>query len=109
VALAQRTELPLTHLFVLPTPEERKGISSIGIQPLSRTAMFQALLKSSFNVQVLTRERLRRQFACAAAHAANLDGFLLQYPDGIDHLPFVRQCIVDQVRRTEIAHRRHIQ
>jgi hypothetical protein len=108
-ALVQRTELPMTHLFVLPTPEARKRITAVSIRPLSRTTMFQELLKNSFNVQVLTRERLERQFACASAHAATLDGFLLQYPDGIDHLPLVRQYIVDHVRRTVIAHRRHIQ
>jgi hypothetical protein len=108
-AQVQRTELALTHLFVLPTPEERKHITSIGITPLSRTAMFQELLKGSFNVQVLTRERLKRQFAWAAGRSATLDCFLLQYPDGIHHLPLVRQCIVDHVRRTAIAQRRHIQ
>jgi hypothetical protein len=108
-ALVQRTELPLTHLFVLPTPEERKQITTICIRPLSRTALFQELLKSSFNVQVLTRERLARQFESAAGRAAMLDCCLLQYPDGIHHLPLVRQSIVDHVRRTVTAHRRHIQ
>jgi hypothetical protein len=98
--LVQRTELQLTHLFVLPTPEERKHFTSVSIRPLSRATMFHELLKNSFNVQVLTRERLERQFECAAAHAATLDCFLLQYPGGIHHLPLVRQCIVDHVRRT---------
>lgn len=105
----QRTGLPLTHLYALATPEERKTITSISIEPLSQAALFQELLKNSFNVEILTRERVERQFACAARLAGVINGYRLQYPDGMHHLPLVRQCIVDHVRRTETANRRHSQ
>lgn len=108
-ARMQRTPLPLKQLFVLPAPEERRTITSVSIRPLSQAAMFHALLKNSFNGDVVTRERLERQFTCAARLAGHVDGFLLQYPDGLHHLPLVRQRIVEHVRRTVTADRRHIQ
>ena len=104
---AQRTGLPLKHLFVLPTPEERTRTASIGIHPLSRASLFHELLKNSFNVDILTRERLQRQFVYAAWLAGEVNGFQLRYPDGLHHLPLVRQCIVDHVRQFETARRQH--
>ena len=62
----QITALPLTHLFVLPTPEERRRTSTIDIRPLSRAELFHALLKGTFNSEILTRDRIERQFECAA-------------------------------------------
>jgi hypothetical protein len=108
-AQLQRTELPLTHLFVLPTPDERKRITSIGIEPLSRAGLFHEILKNSFNVEILTPERLARQFAHAATLAATVDGFLLKYPDGMHHLSLVRQSIVEHACKAVIADRRHLQ
>jgi hypothetical protein len=105
----QRTGLPLKHVFVLPTPEERTRTTSISIGPLSRASLFHELLKNSFNVDILTRQRLERQFVYAARLAGDVAGFRLQYPDGLHHLPLVRQHIVDHVRRIEIATRRHDQ
>ena len=35
--------------------------------------------------------------------------FLLQFPDGMHHLPLVRQRIVDHVRSALTVDRRHIQ
>ena len=102
----QRTGLPLTHLYALATPAERKNAVSISIEPLSQAELFQELLKNSFNVDIFTRERLERQFACAARLAGVINGYRLQYPDGLHHLPLVRQCIVDHVHRTEITYRR---
>jgi hypothetical protein len=108
-AQVQQTALPLKQLFFLSTPEERKHMKSIEIQPLSRPAMFQQLLKNSFNIEILTRQRVERQFAYLAMLASSLDGFLLRYPDGMHHLPLVRQSIVDHIRRTVVVHRRPIQ
>jgi hypothetical protein len=105
----QRTSLPLTHLYALATPDERKNATSISIEPLSQAELFQELLKNSFNVEILTRNRLERQFACAARLAGGITGYRLQYPDGLHHLPLVRQRIVDHVRRAETANRRQSQ
>ena len=100
-ALVQRTALPLTHLLVLTPPDERKRTASFRIEKLSQTALFQQLLKSSFNVEIVTRARLQQQFAWAAGLAERIDGYQLHVPDGLGHLPFVRQGIVDHVRRAE--------
>ena len=97
---AQRTGLPLAHLFVLPTPAERDRISEIEIRPLSRAAMLQALLKNSFNCEVFDRPRLERQFACAAQVATDINGYALRYPRGLHHLPEVREAIIEHVNLT---------
>ena len=99
----ERAGVPLTALFVLPPPEERSNTTSIVIEPLSKPALCQELLKNSFNVEVLTRDRLERQFAFAARLANEIDGYRLRYPDGLQHLPAVRQCLVNHVRRIETA------
>lgn len=104
-AMVQRTGLPLKHLFVLAPPEERMRTMSIRIEPLSRMTLFQQLLKSSYNVEILTRERLTQQFACAVRLAGSINGYRLHCPDGLHHLPLVRRRIVDHVRRTEAARR----
>jgi hypothetical protein len=104
----QRTELPLTQLFVLPAPDERRSSTSIEVRPLSRPALFQAVLKNSFNVTILTSERLGRQFEYAAAIAAAVDGFELRYPDGVQHLPLVRRAILDCARGVPAADQRSI-
>ena len=80
------TALPLTRLFVLPTPDERARATSVSIEPLSRAALFHELLKNSFNVDVVTRDRFERQFGFAARLAGDIDGFRLQYPEGFSHL-----------------------
>ena len=63
--------------------------------------LFQQLLKSSFNVEILTRDRLKRQFACAAQLAMRISGHRLHLPDGLEHLAAVRARIVDCVRRLD--------
>jgi hypothetical protein len=73
----------------------------IRIEPLSRAAMFRQLLKSSYNVEILTRGRLEQQFACAARLAGSISGHQLHFPDGLDRLPLVREHIVEFVRRTD--------
>src|SRR5439155_1171159 len=65
-----RTPLPLKQLFVLPTPSERDRTTTIEIRPLSRTALLQELLKSSFNIELFDRPRIERQFAFAARAAS---------------------------------------
>jgi hypothetical protein len=96
----QRTGLPLTHLFVLSSPDERDGVTEVEIRPLSRTAMLQELLKSSFNTQMFDRPRLERQFEFVAEVASDVEGFALRYPRGLHHLREVREAVVDHVHRT---------
>lgn len=100
-ARSWHTALPLAQLFVLPTPDERARATSVSIEPLSRAALFHELLKNSFNVDVVTRDRFERQFEFAARLAADIDGFRLQYPEGFSQLPLVRHCIVDHMRLIE--------
>jgi len=100
--------LPLTHLFVLPTPSEREAMGAVAIEPLPRVALFQELLKSSFNVVVFDRDRLERQFAWTARLSNEIAGFRLAYPSGLHHLPLVRESIVNHVRH-ESANRRLFQ
>jgi hypothetical protein len=97
-AARQRTALPLRHLFVVAPPEERTRTTAIRIEPLSRTALFQQLLKSSFNIENLSRGRLKQQFLSAAWLAGGISGSQLHVPDGLQHVPAVRQRIVDRVR-----------
>jgi len=95
----QRTALPLTHLFVLPTPEERDGATSIQIVPLSRAEMVRELLKNSFNIEILDRDRLARQFPFVTGIASAIQGSRLSYPSGLHHLPAVHNRILDHLRR----------
>jgi hypothetical protein len=99
----QRTGLPLRLLFVLPDPEERDSLTSIDIRPVSRAEMVRELLKNTFTNLIVDPERLARQFAHAAQVASDVDGFWLQYPSGLHHLPALREAIV------EYAHRRMAQ
>lgn len=96
----QRTGLPLTHLFVLPQPDERKRLTSIDIGAISRAAMVHELLKNSFGAEILDRDRLTRQFAFASQVASDVDGFQLRYPAGLHHLPALQQAIVEHVERS---------
>jgi len=100
----ERSGLPLRHLFVLPDPDERSRMVSIEICPLPRAAMATALLKNSFTPEIVDRERLTRQFAFVTQLAMDVDGFRLRYPSGLDHLPALREAIVEHVRHTAGAH-----
>ena len=97
----QRAGLPLTHLFVLPQPEERERMTSMDIGPISRAAMVHELLKNSFGAEILDRNRLTRQFAFASQMASDVDGFRLRYPAGLHHLPALREAIVEHVSRSQ--------
>jgi hypothetical protein len=99
-ARRQQTGLPLRQLFVLPEPAERDRITSIEMVPISRAAMVPELLKNSFCSEILDRERLVRQFACASQLASEVDGFRLRYPSGVQHLPALRTAIVEHVHRS---------
>jgi len=96
----QGTGLPLTHLYVLPTPEEREGARSIEIQSQSPRGLVHELLKNSFNPEVLDRQRLSRQFVCATELAACVRGFKLRYRPGMNHLPEICDRILKHVSRS---------
>jgi hypothetical protein len=100
VEQAQGTALPLRRLYVLPAPGERDGITDVGVKPLSRAAMVQSLLSSSFNIAVFDKSRLARQFMFAARVASQVDGYALRYPKGLHHLPAVRQAVIDHTKQT---------
>jgi hypothetical protein len=96
----QQTGLPLRTLFVLPEPAERDRTTSMGIRPISRAAMVHELLKNSFGAELLDRNRLVRQFAFASQVASDVDGFRLQYPAGLHHLPALQKAIVEHVQQS---------
>jgi hypothetical protein len=96
----QRTKLHLRQLYVLPPPAERDRIVDIEVQPLSPAATVQALLSNSFNVCVLDKRRLARQFAFATRVAEEIPGYAVRYPPGLHHLRAVRQAVTDHVRQT---------
>jgi hypothetical protein len=106
-ARVQRSALKLTQLFVLPTPAERDGAASFDAQPLSRIELARELLKNSFNVELVGRERLARQFAFVTHLAADLGGWRLKYPSGLHHLPEVRSSILEHCRRGVADDRAH--
>lgn len=97
--LVQRAPLPLGFLFALPTPGARDAAASTHIVPLSRAGVVRELLKNSFNVEILDRDRLARQFTFVTRLADDLVGARLTFPSGFDHLRRVRDRIVEYVRQ----------
>jgi hypothetical protein len=113
-AQLQEAGLPLTHLFALPTPEQRDAATSIEILPLSRTEIVQELIKNTFNIESLDRERLLRQFSFVTGLASDVRGCALRYPSGLQYVPLVRARILEHVSAsvdgsgvTDIFARRH--
>ena len=101
-ARVERAAVLLDHLFVLPAPDARAQFSSIDIVPLPRAATLRALVQNTFNVELLHRDRLARQFEHAGQLASDVGGFALQYPAGLAHLHRVRDRIVEHVTRERI-------
>jgi hypothetical protein len=97
--LVQQAPLPLRFLFALPTPAARDAAVRTDIAPLSRAAVVQELLKNSFNVEILDRDRLARQFAFVTRLADDLVGARLTFPGGFGHLRRLRDRIVDYVQQ----------
>ena len=95
------SSLPLRMLYVLPDPDERDAAASIDILPASRAEMVRELLKNTFIIHLTDTDRIARQFDAAAQLASSLDGYRLHYPSGLDHLPTLRDRIVEHaVTRT---------
>ncbi len=97
-ARVQREGLVLRYVFALPMPADRDGARSFGTVPLSRTAIVHELLKNSFNVEILNRGRLARQFSFVTRLAGDLAGWRLIYPRGLHHLGTVRSRILERCR-----------
>ena len=95
------SSLPLRMLYVLPDPDERDAAASIDIRPVSRSEMVRELLKNTFTIHLVGKDRIARQFDAAAQLASSVDGYRLRYPSGLDHLPALRDRIVEHaVTRT---------
>jgi len=93
----QRAALPLAHLFVLPTPAERDAARGFGVEPMTRSEAARALLSNSFNVEIVDRRRLARQFAFATGLAEAVPCSKLRYPSGFEHLETVRRMLAAHV------------
>jgi hypothetical protein len=88
-------------LYVLPDPDERDTAESIDILPASRSEMVRELIKNTFTTHLVDKDRIARQFDAAAQLASRIDGYRLRYPSGLDHLPALRDRIVEHaVTRT---------
>ena len=95
------SSLPLRMLYVLPDPDEREAAASIDILPASRAEMVRELVTNTFVIHLVDKDRIARQFDAAAQLASSLDGYRLRYPSGLDHLPALRDRIVEHaVTRT---------
>ena len=92
---SRHASVPLRALYVLPDPDERDAATSIDILPASRSEMLRELVKHTFTVHLVDRDRIARQFDAAAQLAAEVDGFRLRYPTGLNHLPAVRERILE--------------
>ena len=101
----QRTTLQLRALYTLPAPDERAAARSLEIHPVSRADAVRDVVKNTFTVHIVDRERLTRQFDRAAEVAASIDAFRLAYPAGLDHVAAVRQSIVEHFRTIAVRHR----
>ena len=95
----QRASAPLRLLYLLPTPAERDSMRSIEIREVSRTAAVRALVASTFTTHIVSRERLARQFEHTTSIASRVATFELRYPTGLDHLPALRQAILEHAQR----------
>ena len=95
------SSLPLRILYVLPDPDERDAAASIDILPASRSEMMRELVKNTFTIHLVDKDRIVRQFNAAAQLASSVDGYRLRYPSGLDHLPALRDRIIEHaVTRT---------
>ena len=95
------SSLPLRALYVLPEPDERDASASIDIVPVSRSGIMRELVKNTFTIHLVDKDRIARQFDAAAQLASTVDGYRLRYPSGLDHLPALRDRIVEHaVTRT---------
>jgi hypothetical protein len=98
------SSLPLRLLYLLPEPGDRDTAGSIEIVPVSRAEMVRELVKNTFTIHLVDRERIARQFDAAAQLASSVDAYRLRYPSGLNHLPALRDRIVEHaITRTALV------
>ena len=88
---AARRPRPLAALYFPRIAGSRRG--GIRLVPLSRRATLRALLGCTYNLTLLTRGRLRRQFTLFTGIARNVPARRLLIPRGWDRLEEVRERI----------------
>lgn len=90
---------PLRLLYILPTPAERDHARSIAIHSVPRVEVVRDVVKNTFSTHGLDRARLTRQFEHAVMIASRVNAFRLQYPAGLDHVPAVREAVLEHAHR----------
>lgn len=84
---------PLAAVFFPRLSESRR--SRVRVAPMSRTEFFQELLGYSFNVVLVPRRRLRRQFALFSRMAETIPARRLLIPRGLHRL----EEVADRIER----------
>jgi serine kinase of HPr protein (carbohydrate metabolism regulator) len=82
---------PLAAVFFPRLSDSRRG--RVRVAPMSRTEFFQELLGYSFNVVLVPRRRLRRQFALFSRMAKTIPARRLLIPRGLHRLEEVAERI----------------
>ena len=90
-----RQPRPLAAVYFPRLSDSRH--SRIRFAPMSRTALFQALLGHSFNAVLVPRRRLRRQFALFSRIADTIPARRLIVPRGLHRLGEVAERIVQDL------------
>ena len=94
---AAASAVPLRTMYVLPPPGRARLSTTVSIRRISKREACLALLRNAFNTSVTEPQRLRRQFAFAAAIAANVPIKQITYPRTIASLASAREAILADV------------
>jgi len=89
-------ELPVLAVIALSLPGEVSG-SDIVIEPLSRREAFIALMKQSFQLDVMDVKRMTRHVQALGQIIPRLSVYRLSMPHDYALLPLVRQKILETV------------
>lgn len=98
----ERAPRRLRAIFVLPSPAERDAAQSIEVVSMPGVAVFQHLLKNSFNAHVVGARRVERHFLFATNLAEEVSACAVRYPPGVDRLPAVRTAILERLETIRV-------
>ena len=88
--------VPIDRFFVLDEVDE--GITDVRVEPLAGVDSLLQLLRSSFNVRLVSPDRLRRQLLAAQAWRRRIPVRRLSYPRNLGALEEVRRTILRDIR-----------
>lgn len=88
--------IPILAVFVL-SPIGDTPVSEINLDRLSQREAFIALMKQSFQLNVLDIKRLKRHMGALGRIVPRIPAYRLSMPHDYDLLPLVRQKILEKV------------